>query len=113
VGGIGIMNIMLVSVTERTREIGLRKALGATNRDIMFQFLVEAILMSFIGGVLGILIGAGTARLITVFAGWAVRVSAISVILATTFSFLVGIIFGLWPARQASSLNPIEALRYE
>jgi len=113
VGGIGIMNIMLVSVTERTREIGLRKALGATNRDIMFQFLVEAILMSLIGGILGILIGAGTARLITIFAGWAVRVSAISVILATTFSFLVGIIFGLWPARQASNLNPIEALRYE
>jgi len=113
VGGIGIMNIMLVSVTERTREIGLRKAIGATNKDIMWQFLVEAILMSTIGGVLGILLGSATAVLITVFAGWAVRISAYSIILATTFSVIVGVVFGLWPARQAAHLDPIEALRYE
>jgi macrolide transport system ATP-binding/permease protein len=113
VGGIGIMNIMLVSVTERTREIGLRKAIGATHRDIMFQFLVEAILMSFIGGILGILLGSGVAVLITTLAGWAVKISVASIILATTFSVIVGVVFGLWPARQASRLNPIEALRYE
>ncbi len=113
VGGIGIMNIMLVSVTERTREIGLRKAIGATNSDIMLQFLVEAVLMSFVGGVLGIAIGCATAVMITVFAGWTVSISASSIVLATAFSFAVGVIFGLWPARQASRLDPIEALRYE
>ena len=113
VGGIGIMNIMLVSVTERTREIGLRKAIGATNKDIMFQFLVEAILMAFIGGALGILIGSGIAVLITVFAGWSVKISSSSIVLATSFSVIVGVVFGLWPARQASYLDPIEALRYE
>ncbi|MFH1888807.1 MAG: ABC transporter permease [Candidatus Omnitrophota bacterium] len=113
VGGIGIMNIMLVSVTERTREIGLRKAIGATNKDIMLQFLVEAILMAAIGGILGIILGSGAAVLITVFAGWTVRISAASVALATTFSVIVGIVFGLWPARQAAHLDPIEALRYE
>jgi len=113
VGGIGIMNIMLVSVTERTREIGLRKAIGATNKDIMMQFLVEAILMAAIGGIFGILLGGAVAILITVFAGWAVKISAFSITLATTFSVIVGIVFGLWPARQASGLDPIEALRYE
>jgi macrolide transport system ATP-binding/permease protein len=113
VGGIGIMNIMLVSVTERTREIGLRKAIGANNKDIMFQFLIEAVLLSFIGGLLGILLGIGTSALITIVAGWTVTVSLSSVILATVFSLMVGIVFGLWPARQASQLNPIEALRYE
>jgi len=113
VGGIGIMNIMLVSVSERTREIGLRKAIGANNKDIMVQFLIEAILMSFIGGVAGILLGTGVSVLITFFAGWAVRVSSSSIILATTFSLIVGIIFGLWPAQKASKLDPIEALRYE
>ncbi|MDD5585083.1 MAG: FtsX-like permease family protein, partial [Candidatus Omnitrophica bacterium] len=113
VGGIGIMNIMLVSVTERTREIGLRKAIGANNKDIMIQFLIEAILMSFIGGIAGILLGAGTSVLITLFAGWTVKVSLLSVVLATTFSLMVGIVFGLWPARKASKLDPIEALRYE
>ncbi|MDP2912304.1 MAG: ABC transporter permease [Candidatus Omnitrophota bacterium] len=113
VGGIGIMNIMLVSVTERTREIGLRKAIGATNKDIMVQFLIEAILMSFIGGITGVALGIGIATLITVFAGWAVKVAVSSVILATTFSLIVGVVFGIWPARQASLLNPIEALRYE
>lgn len=113
VGGIGIMNIMLVSVTERTKEIGLRKAIGATRRDIMQQFLVESILMSCIGGISGILLGAGISLLITLFAGWAIKISMSSVILATTFSIAVGMIFGLWPAHQASRLNPIEALRYE
>ncbi|MFA5008920.1 MAG: ABC transporter permease [Candidatus Omnitrophota bacterium] len=113
VGGIGIMNIMLVSVTERTREIGLRKAIGATNKDIMIQFLIESVLMAFLGGISGVLLGGGISLLITIFAGWAVRVSMSSVILATTFSLAVGIVFGLWPARQASKLDPIEALRYE
>ncbi len=113
VGGIGIMNIMLVSVSERTREIGLRKAIGANNKDIMTQFLIEAILMSFLGGVFGILLGIGTAVLITMFAGWASRVSSSSIILATVFSLVVGIAFGIWPARKASKLDPIEALRYE
>jgi macrolide transport system ATP-binding/permease protein len=113
VGGIGIMNIMLVSVTERTREIGLRKAIGANNRDIMVQFLIEAVLMAIIGGVVGILLGSGIAMLMVVFAGWAVRVSMFSIVLATTFSLGVGVIFGLWPAQKASELDPIEALRYE
>jgi macrolide transport system ATP-binding/permease protein len=113
VGGIGIMNIMLVSVTERTREIGLRKAIGANNKDIMVQFLIEAMLMSFIGGITGILLGSGVSMLITFFAGWAVKVSAFSITLATTFSLLVGVVFGLWPAKKASKLDPIEALRYE
>ncbi len=113
VGGIGIMNIMLVSVTERTREIGLRKAIGANNKDIMLQFLIEAVLMSFIGGAAGVLFGTGIATLITLFAGWAVKVSMFSVILATFFSLTIGIIFGIWPAQKAAKLNPIEALRYE
>jgi macrolide transport system ATP-binding/permease protein len=113
VGGIGIMNIMLVSVTERTREIGLRKAIGARAKDIMFQFLVEAVVMTFTGGILGIALGGGIAFLLSAFAGWATNVSISSVILATVFSVGVGIGFGLWPARQASRLNPIEALRYE
>ncbi|MFA5114950.1 MAG: ABC transporter permease [Candidatus Omnitrophota bacterium] len=113
VGGIGIMNIMLVSVTERTPEIGLRKAIGANNKDIMVQFLIEAILMSFIGGVAGIGLGSGSALLITVLAGWSVKISLFSLVLATVFSLVVGIVFGLWPAKQASRLNPIEALRYE
>jgi len=113
VGGIGIMNIMLVSVTERTREIGLRKAIGATNKDIMVQFLIEAMLMSFLGGVCGILLGWGAATLITVLAGWTVKVSMFSVLLATSFSLAVGVVFGLWPAQKASQLDPIEALRYE
>lgn len=113
VGGIGIMNIMLVSVTERTREIGLRKAIGANNKDIMTQFLIEAVLMSFIGGLVGIVLGISASVLITLVAGWSVKVSLFSIMLATIFSLMVGIIFGLWPAKQASLLNPIEALRYE
>ncbi len=113
VGGIGIMNIMLVSVTERTREIGLRKAIGANNKDIMVQFLIESILMSLLGGIAGIMLGAGAAALITRFAGWSVIVSPFSVIMAAGFSLVVGIVFGLWPAQKASQLDPIEALRYE
>lgn len=113
VGGIGIMNIMLVSVTERTREIGLRKAIGATNKDIMVQFLIEAMLMSFLGGIFGVAFGWGIATLITIFAGWSVKVSLFSVLLSTIFSLAIGIIFGLWPAKKASGLDPIEALRYE
>jgi macrolide transport system ATP-binding/permease protein len=113
VGGIGIMNIMLVSVSERTREIGLRKAIGANNKDILSQFLIEAILMSFLGGLFGVLLGTGIAVLMTIFAGWAVIVSTSSIVLATTFSLVVGVAFGLWPARKASRLDPIEALRYE
>ena len=113
VGGIGIMNIMLVSVTERTREIGLRKAIGANNKDIMVQFLIEAVLMSLIGGLAGIILGSGAAVLVSLIAGWTVRIQLSSVILATVFSLIVGIVFGIWPASQASKLNPIEALRYE
>jgi macrolide transport system ATP-binding/permease protein len=113
VGGIGIMNIMLVSVTERTREIGLRKAIGARNVDIMVQFLIEAALIGFIGGITGVLLGSGVSSLIALVAGWAVKLSPFSIILATGFSLIVGIVFGIWPAHQASQLNPIEALRYE
>ena len=107
------MNIMLVSVSERTREIGLRKAIGANTNDIMVQFLIEAVLMSFMGGVAGIVLGGGVSILISFLAGWSVVVSLSSVVLATVFSLIVGVVFGLWPAKQASALNPIEALRYE
>ncbi|MFH1339436.1 MAG: ABC transporter permease [Candidatus Omnitrophota bacterium] len=113
VGGIGIMNIMLVSVTERTREIGLRKAVGARRRDIMIQFLIESVVMTFIGGVAGVVIGSSVAWLLVIFAGWTTKITTFSIILATTFSIAVGVGFGLWPARQASRLDPIEALRYE
>ncbi|MCK4245418.1 MAG: ABC transporter permease, partial [Candidatus Omnitrophica bacterium] len=113
VGGIGIMNIMLVSVTERTREIGLRKAIGARKIDVMSQFLIESVLMTFSGGIAGIFFGVGISMLLAVFAGWTTKISLSSILLATTFSIAVGIGFGLWPARQASRLNPIEALRYE
>jgi macrolide transport system ATP-binding/permease protein len=113
VGGIGIMNIMLVSVSERTREIGLRKALGAKKMDIMVQFLIEAVLMTISGGIVGILCGVGVSVLLALVAGWATKVSIFAIALATTFSLVVGIGFGLWPARQAAQLHPIEALRYE
>ena len=113
VGGIGIMNIMLVSVTERTREIGLRKAIGARKSDIMLQFLVESVGMTISGGFIGVLTGVGISVILSVFAGWAVKTSLISVILATAFSALTGIFFGLWPARKAAELKPVEALRFE
>ena len=113
VGGIGIMNIMLVSVTERTREIGLRKAVGARRMDIVAQFLIESVVLTFLGGITGVAFGWSIAEVLSIFAGWTTKVSAFSVILATTFSIGVGIGFGLWPARKAAQLNPIEALRYE
>ncbi len=113
VGGIGIMNIMLVSVTERTREIGVRKSLGARRRDILQQFLIEAILLSVLGGLIGVGLGVGISNLIARFAGWPVSVSAGSVALAFLFSAAVGMFFGYYPARKASGLDPIEALRYE
>ncbi len=113
VGGIGIMNIMLVSVTERTREIGLRKAIGARKNDIMLQFLVESVGMTVSGGFIGIVLGIGISLILSFFAGWTVITSPLSVVLATAFSALTGIFFGLWPARKAASLKPVEALRYE
>lgn len=113
VGGIGIMNIMLVSVTERTREIGVRKAIGATRRDILTQFLLEAVLLSIIGGLLGILFGFTGAWLVQVQNGWTIVLSAQTVILAFSFSVFIGVFFGLYPALKASRLNPIDALRYE
>ncbi|MBU2574483.1 MAG: ABC transporter permease [Elusimicrobia bacterium] len=113
VGGIGIMNIMLVSVSERTREIGLRKAIGATRRAVLLQFLIEAVILSVIGGLLGILVGAGSSLLLSRISGWAVYVSPFSVALAFGFSATVGVVFGFWPAKKASQLSPIDALRYE
>lgn len=113
VGGIGIMNIMLVMVMERTREIGLRKALGAQNTDIMLQFLVEGILICLIGGLLGIAFGAGISWLVAYFLGWTILISMESVLLAFVFSVLTGLIFSLWPAWRASNLLPVIALRYE
>jgi macrolide transport system ATP-binding/permease protein len=113
VGGIGIMNIMLVSVTERTREIGLRKAVGARKADVMTQFLIESVVMTLIGGVAGILLGSGIAVLLATLADWPVKISEFSIALATGFSVTIGLVFGIWPAYHASKLNPIEALRYE
>ncbi len=113
VGGIGIMNIMLVSVTERTREIGLRKAVGAPRRAILAQFLIESALLSLLGGTIGVFLGVGIAFLMTHYAGWNAIVTPQSIILAFGCSALIGIIFGFWPARKASLLSPIEALRYE
>jgi putative ABC transport system permease protein len=113
VGGIGIMNIMLVSVTERTREIGIRMALGATRFSIMLQFLVESVTLCLFGGLLGIGLGAGAATTLSRFAGWQVFVSPLSVGLAFAFSVGVGLFFGIMPARRAARLDPIEALRYE
>lgn len=113
VGGIGIMNIMLVSVTERTREIGLRKAIGANNKDILSQFIIEAIAICLVGGVLGILFGAAISGGLAKFAGWSTKVSPGAILLAFLFSAGIGLFFGLWPARKASLLNPIDALRYE
>ncbi len=113
VGGIGIMNIMLVSVSERTREIGIRIAVGARSRDILLQFLIEALVLSVIGGVIGIGLGVGASKTITYFAGWKTVIYPSSIILSFSFAALVGIFFGFYPARRASLLEPIEALRYE
>ena len=113
VGGIGIMNIMLVSVTERTREIGIRKAVGANNKDILFQFVIEAVVVCLIGGLAGVILGAAISLSLSKLAGWTTIVSWYSVILAIVFSGATGLIFGVWPAKKASDLDPIEALRYE
>ncbi len=113
VGGIGVMNIMLVSITERTREIGTRKALGATNSSIRIQFIVESIAICVIGGVIGILIGIGIAAVATKLLGFSVSPSVDGMVLSVTFSVLIGVFFGYYPANKAAKLNPIEALRYE
>ncbi|MCR4311299.1 MAG: FtsX-like permease family protein [Candidatus Taylorbacteria bacterium] len=119
VGGIGIMNIMLVSVTERTREIGLRKSVGATNHDILTQFLIEAVVLTVIGGVVGVLIGAGLSLLITklivTFASifWPWSFPWMGAALGIGVSALIGLVFGIYPARKASHKSPMEALRYE
>jgi putative ABC transport system permease protein len=113
VGGIGIMNIMLVSVRERTREIGVRKAIGARGRDILAQFLVEALTLSLLGGLLGIVVGLLVSAGIGQLAGWGFSFDPTTVVAAVLFSLLVGVVFGVWPARQAARLDPITALRYE
>jgi len=113
VGGIGIMNIMLVSVTERTREIGVRKALGATKFNILFQFLVEALVLCMAGGIIGIVLGSGGAIALAQLAHWNTSISLYAILLAFFFSAVVGLLFGVWPARRAASLDPIDALRYE
>ncbi|MDD2697021.1 MAG: ABC transporter permease [Candidatus Pacebacteria bacterium] len=113
VGGIGIMNMMMTTVTERTREIGLRKAIGAKRLDISLQFLTEAVMLTFLGGILGIVLGGGLAWVITLFTGMATKISLFSVVLAFSVSAGIGIAFGYWPAQKAAKLNPIEALRYE
>ena len=113
VGGIGIMNIMLVSVRERTREIGIRKAIGAHNRDILTQFLVEALVLSVLGGFLGIVVGLVASAVIAAVAGWGFTFNPLILVVATVFSLIVGVVFGVWPARQAARLDPITALRFE
>ena len=113
VGGIGIMNIMLVSVRERTREIGIRKAVGARGRDILLQFLIEALTLSLLGGLIGILVGLLVSAGIGQLAGWGLQLSPSTVAAAVVFSLIVGVVFGVWPARQAARLDPITALRYE
>lgn len=113
VGGIGIMNIMIVSVTERTREIGLRMSIGATGKDIMTQFLIEAIIISVTGGILGIIIGSVATWMIKLFAHWPVQIDTSSVILSFAVCTIIGVVFGFYPAAKASNLDPIEAIRYE
>jgi putative ABC transport system permease protein len=113
VGGIGIMNIMLVSVTERTREIGIRLAIGAHDHDIRIQFLIEAVVLSVLGGIVGILLGVGSSQLVSHFNGWPVLVSTQAILLAVGFSAVVGIAFGFYPAHKAAQLDPIDALRFE
>ena len=113
VGGIGIMNIMLVSVTERTREIGIRMAVGARSKDIMLQFLVEAVVMAATGGIIGILLGIGSSELLKTWAQWPTLIDPGVVFIAFVFSGAVGVFFGFYPARKAAGLDPIDALRYE
>ncbi len=113
VGGIGIMNIMLVSVSERTREIGLRKAIGATKIAVLLQFLIESSVLSLLGGIFGVSLGVAISLIVSKFAGWTVYISSFSVVLSVGFSAFVGIVFGLWPAKKASELSPIEALRHD
>jgi putative ABC transport system permease protein len=113
VGGIGIMNIMLVSVTERTREIGIRMSVGARGKDILTQFLIEALVLSLLGGITGIISGVAGSKIISGFAGWPTFITVFSIVLSFGFSILVGLFFGFYPARKASMLNPIDALRYE
>ncbi len=113
VGGIGIMNIMLVSVTERTREIGIRKALGAKRRTILMQFLVEAVTLCIVGGTIGVLAGSGAAMSLSRFRGWNTVVSLEAVIVAFVFSAIIGVFFGLWPAHRAAQMDPITALGHE
>jgi len=113
VGGIGIMNIMLVSVTERTREIGIRMAIGAKGRDVLIQFMIESIVISFVGGLIGVALGITISELIANFGGWPVVITLSSILMSFIFSAAVGLFFGWYPARKAAALNPIEALRYE
>ncbi len=113
VGGIGIMNIMLVSVRERTREIGIRKAIGARSSDILFQFLVEALVLSLLGGLIGIVVGVVASLVIGQIAGWGFIFNPFTVVVAVGFSLVVGVVFGVWPARAAARLDPIASLRYE
>lgn len=113
VGGIGIMNIMLVSVTERTREIGIRKALGARYSNILMQFLIEAVVIGVVGGAIGIAVGIGASYGISSVAGWNTVITPLPIIISFAFSVGIGLFFGLYPARKAALLNPIDALRYE
>ena len=113
VGGIGVMNIMLVSVTERTREIGLRKALGATQRDILIQFIVEATLLCIIGGLIGVILGSLIYFSIASYQEWPIAMSLSAILGSVTFSAMVGLFFGIWPARRAAKLDPAVALLYE
>ncbi|HXT73671.1 MAG TPA: FtsX-like permease family protein, partial [Candidatus Angelobacter sp.] len=113
VGGIGIMNIMLVSVTERTREIGVRMAVGATERDIQMQFLIEAMIVSLLGGVAGVFVGVFASNLLASTLQWTMQIPPIAIIVAAAFALFVGLFFGYYPAQKASQLDPIEALRFE
>jgi putative ABC transport system permease protein len=113
VGGIGIMNIMLVSVRERTREIGIRKSIGARSRDILAQFLVESVTLSLVGGLVGVVFGVAATFAISTFADWNVSLDIATIAIAVGFSVAIGVIFGVWPARQAARLDPISALRHE
>ena len=113
VGGIGIMNIMLVAVKERTKEIGLRKSIGASSRDILSQFLVESIVVGILGGLFGIAFGIILALILNYFSGWSTSISLMSVVISFVFSLLIGLIFGVYPAKTASDLHPIQALRHD